>query len=146
MAQHPLTAQALSRDGRNDLGTGEVSLVDNLINPTAGTLKLKAVFPNPKRALWPNLFVKVRVQLSTRKGALVVPISAVQNGRNGTFVYLVKPDQTVEARPVTVTNSGDSAVIEDRLRVGEVVVSEGQLKLPPRGRGDTKGAPNGPET
>jgi multidrug efflux system membrane fusion protein len=145
MAQHPLTAQALSRDGRNDLGTGEVSLVDNLINPTAGTLKLKAVFPNPKRALWPNLFVKVRVQLSTRKGALVVPISAVQNGPNGTFVYLVKPDQTVEARPVTVTNSGDSAVIEDGLRVGEVVVSEGQFKLRPGVRVDTKGAPNAPE-
>jgi multidrug efflux system membrane fusion protein len=145
MAQHPLTAQALSRDGRNDLGTGEVSLVDNLINPTAGTLKLKAVFPNPKRALWPNLFVKVRVQLSTRKGALVVPISAVQNGPNGTFVYLVKPDQTVEARPVTVTNSGDSAVIEDGLRVGEVVVSEGQFKLRPGVRVDTKGAPHAPE-
>src|SRR5260370_19517024 len=127
MAQHPLTAQALSRDGRNDLGTGEVSLVDNLINPTAGTLKLKAVFPNPKRALWPNLFVKGRVQLSTRKGALVVPISAVQNGPNGTLVYLVKPDQTVEARPVTLTHSGHSAVIKHSLSLRAVEVPVGQL-------------------
>ncbi len=147
MSQHPVSAQALSRDGRNDLGTGEVSLVDNLINPTAGTLKLKAVFPNPKRALWPNLFVKVRVQLSTRKGALVVPASAVQNGPNGTFVYVVKPDQTVDARPVTVaTNTGDHAVIDAGLRVGEVVVSEGQFKLRPGIRVDTKGASNAPES
>ena len=146
MSQHPLSAQALSRDGRNDLGTGEVSLVDNLINPTAGTLKLKAVFPNPKRALWPNLFVKVRVQLSTRKGALVVPASAVQNGPNGTFVYVVKPDQTVDARPVTAANSGDNAVIDAGLRVGEVVVSEGQFKLRPGIRVDTKGFPNAPES
>lgn len=147
MSQHALSAQALSRDGRNDLGTGEVSLVDNLINPTAGTLKLKAVFPNPKRALWPNLFVKVRVQLSTRKGALVVPASAVQNGPNGTFVYIVKPDQTVDARPVTVAaNSGDNAVIDAGLRVDEVVVSEGQFKLRPGIRVDTKGAPNAPQT
>ncbi len=145
MSQHPLSAQALSRDGRTDLGTGEVSLVDNLINPTAGTLKLKAVFPNPKRALWPNLFVKVRVQLSTRKGALVVPASAVQNGPNGTFVYVVKPDQTVDARPVTAANSGDNAVIDAGLRVGEVVVSEGQFKLRPGIRVDTKGSPNAPE-
>ncbi len=146
MSQHPLSAQALSRDGRTDLGTGEVSLVDNLINPTAGTLKLKAVFPNPKRALWPNLFVKVRVQLSTRKGALVVPASAVQNGPNGTFVYVVKPDQTVDARPVTAANSGDNAVIDAGLRVGEVVVSEGQFKLRPGIRVDTKGFPNAPES
>jgi membrane fusion protein, multidrug efflux system len=146
MSQHQLSALALSRDGRNDLGTGEVSLVDNLINPTAGTLKLKAVFPNPKRALWPNLFVKVRVQLSTRKGALVVPASAVQNGPNGTFVYVVKPDQTVEARTVTVaTNTGDTAVIDAGLAVGEVVVSEGQFKIRPGVRVDTKGAPNAPE-
>src|SRR6266852_2540174 len=145
MSQHLLSAQALSRDGRNDLATGEVSLVDNLINPTAGTLKLKAVFPNPKRALWPNLFVKVRVQLSTRKGALVVPASAVQNGPNGTFVYVVKPDQTVDARPVTAANSGDNAVIDAGLRVGEVVVSEGQFKLRPGIRVDTKGSPNAPE-
>src|SRR5260370_34566299 len=111
MAQHPLTAQALSRDGRNDLGTGEVSLVDNLINPTAGTLKLKAVFPNPKRALWPNLLVKVRVQLSTRKGALVVPASAVQKRPNGTFVFVVKPDQTLDARPGSAAHSADHAGI-----------------------------------
>jgi membrane fusion protein, multidrug efflux system len=145
MSQHPLTAQAFSRDGQNELGTGEVSLVDNQINPTAGTLRLKAVFPNPNRALWPNQFVKVRVLLSTRKGALVAPASAIQNGPNGTFVYVVKPDQTVEARPVTATTTGDTAVVDAGLTVGEVVVSEGQFKLRPGIRVDAKGASSSPE-
>jgi multidrug efflux system membrane fusion protein len=145
MSQHSLTARAFSRDGQNDLGSGEVSLVDNQINPTAGTLRLKAVFPNPNRALWPNQFVKVRVLLSTRKGALVAPASAIQNGPNGTFVYVVKPDQTVEARPVTATTTGDTAVVDAGLTVGEVVVSEGQFKLRPGIRVDAKGASGSPE-
>ena len=143
MSQHSLSAEALTRDGRNQLGTGQVALVDNQINPTAGTLKLKAVFANPTRAMWPNQFVKVRVLLTVRKNAVVVPAPAIQNGPNGTFVYVVKPDQTVEARNVLVAaNSGDLGVIENGLQPGEQVVTEGQFKLRPGSRVETKaGAP-----
>jgi len=143
MSQHSLSAEALTRDGRSQLGTGQVALVDNQINPTAGTLKLKAVFANPTRAMWPNQFVKVRVLLTVRKNAVVVPAPAIQNGPNGTFVYVVKPDQTVEARNVLVAaNSGDLGVIENGLQPGEQVVTEGQFKLRPGSRVETKaGAP-----
>ncbi|HXN40292.1 MAG TPA: efflux RND transporter periplasmic adaptor subunit, partial [Myxococcaceae bacterium] len=75
MALHPLEADAFSRDGKDALGVGKVALLDNQINATAGTLRLKAIFPNPKRALWPNQFVKVRVLLTMRQKAIVVPSS-----------------------------------------------------------------------
>jgi multidrug efflux system membrane fusion protein len=128
----PLTADAYNRDGSLKLGTGEVALVDNQINPTAGTIKLKAIFPNPKRILWPNQFVKVRVMVSTFKNAIVVPATVVQRGPNGTFAYLIKADKTVEARPIEVgTTEGDVAVIKKGLRAGEQVVIEGQNKLRP---------------
>jgi len=142
MSEHPLTAEAFTRDGRNQLGIGQVALVDNQINPSAGTIRLKAIFANPTRAMWPNQFVKVRVLLTTRKGALVVFTTAVQNGPNGTFVYVVKPDQTVEARNVAVAgNNGDLAVIDNGVQVGELVVTEGQFKLRPGSRVEVKGAP-----
>src|SRR5262249_37789577 len=127
MAQHTLVSEAFTRDGRSQLGTGQVALVDNQINPTAGTLKLKAIFANPNHSMWPNQFVKVRVLLTTRKDALVVPATAIQNGPNGTFVYVVKPDQTVEARKVVAAgNNGDLAVVESGVALGELLVSEGQ--------------------
>src|SRR5262249_20195773 len=78
MADHALAVDAYRRDGSVGLGRGQVSLVDNQINPTAGTVKLKAVFPNPSRSLWPNQFVKARVLLTTRKNAIVIPAPVVQ--------------------------------------------------------------------
>src|ERR1700687_544012 len=102
MALHPLEADAFSRDGKDALGVGKVALLDNQINATAGTLRLKAIFPNPKRALWPNQFVKVRVLLTMRQKAIVVPSSVVQRGPDGPFAYVVKADKTVEARPIQV--------------------------------------------
>ncbi len=109
MAQHPLEADAFSRDGKGALGVGKVALLDNQINATAGTLRLKAIFPNPKRALWPNQFVKVRVLLKMRKDALVVPASVVQRGPDGAFAYVVKADMTVEARPIQVATGAGVA-------------------------------------
>ena len=142
MSEHALSAEAFTRDGRTQLGTGQVALVDNQINPSAGTIRLKAIFDNPNRAMWPNQFVKVRVLLTTRKGALVVPTTAIQNGPNGTFVYVVKPDQTVEARNVAVSgNNGDLTVIDRGVQTGEPVVTEGQFKLRPGSRVDAKPGP-----
>jgi multidrug efflux system membrane fusion protein len=130
MAKHPLEADAFSRDGKDSLGVGKVALLDNQINATAGTLRLKAIFPNPKRALWPNQFVKVRVLLRVRKDAVVVPASVVQRGPDGAFAYVVKPDMTVEARPIQVaTGAGEVAVVEKGLSAGEQVVTDGQYKL-----------------
>ena len=95
----PLTAQAQSRDGVTDLGTGKVALVDNQINQATGTIRLKAIFDNPQRTLWPNQFVKIRLLLMTRKGATVVPSQVVQRGPQGVFAYVVEKDRTVSLRP-----------------------------------------------
>jgi len=130
MAQHTLFVDAYSRDGSVSLGRGQVSLVDNQINPTAGTVKLKAIFPNPQRALWPNQFVKARVLLSTRKNAIVVAAPVVQRGPNGSFAFVVNNDKTVEARTIEVgTTEGDLALVNKGLQPGETVVVDGQYKL-----------------
>ncbi len=130
MVQHRLLVDALSRDGSTGLGRGEVALVDNQINPGAGTIKLKALFPNPQRVLWPNQFVKARILLTTRKNATVIPAPALQRSQNGTFVFVVKSDKTVEARAIDVgSTESDLAVVTRGLQVGEQVVVDGQYKL-----------------
>jgi multidrug efflux system membrane fusion protein len=132
MALGGVTAQALSRDGTVDYGSGTVALIDNQINPATGTLRLKAIFPNPQHLLWPNQFVKVRVMLGVRKNAIAVASSVLQRGPQGPFVYLVEGDQTVEVRPVKPGPSqGDETLIESGLAPGDVVVAEGQYKLRP---------------
>jgi multidrug efflux system membrane fusion protein len=132
MAKGELPVDAFSRDGDKPLGRGKLTVIDNEINQQTATLKLKAVFDNPQHLLWPNQFVKARLQLSTRKNALVVPAAVVQHGPQGTFVYVVKTDSTVEARPVTLTAvQGDVAVIATGLTSGEVVVVDGQAQLRP---------------
>ena len=131
-----LVVDAFTRDGLTHLGTGKLLLVDNEINQATATLKLKAVFPNPKHVLWPNQFVKARLTLSTEQGALVVPATAVQRGPEGTFVYLVGADKTVSSRPVDVERTeGDLTVLaksQDPTRgveVGDEVVTDGQTNL-----------------
>jgi membrane fusion protein, multidrug efflux system len=132
MAQGRLNVDAFSRDGTKMLGTGQVLLIDNQINTTTATIRLKASFANANRTLWPNAFVKARLVLSTRKGALSVPNSVVQKGPQGTFVYLLKGDQTVEVRKIEIeTVQGDTAIIQSGLVEGESVVSEGQNQLRP---------------
>lgn len=112
--------------------TGEFSFLDNTVDPTTGTIRLKATFANPDRTLWPGQFVNVRLLLATRRDATVVPSQAVQTGQTGAYVYVVTKDQTVEQRPVTVGFSvrGES-VIDSGLAVGETVVTDGQLRLMP---------------
>jgi membrane fusion protein, multidrug efflux system len=135
MAAGQLPVDALSRDGDKPLGTGKLTVIDNEINQQTATLKLKAVFDNPRHLLWPNQFVKAHLQLSTRKNALVVPAAVVQHGPQGTFAYVVKPDNTVEARPVTLAaTQGDLAVIGTGLTAGEQVVVDGQAQLRPGSR------------
>jgi multidrug efflux system membrane fusion protein len=132
MAAGELSVEALSRDGDKSLGSGKLRVIDNEINVQTATLKLKAVFDNPKHLLWPNQFVKARLRLSMRKNALVVPAAVVQHGPLGTFAYVVNGDTTVANRSVTVTAiQGDLAIIATGLKVGEQVVVDGQAQLRP---------------
>ncbi len=141
MAKGKLVVDAMGRDAVTKLGTGELALVDNQINAATATLKLKAVFPNADRHLWPNQFVKARLTLDTRKDALVVPSTVVQRGPNGTFAYVIGPGDVVAIRPIVVDLvQGDLSIIAQGLKVGERVVSEGQSQLRP----GSKVAPKAP--
>jgi multidrug efflux system membrane fusion protein len=142
MAAGQLKVEARSRAGDQHLAEGKLTVIDNEINQQTATLKLKAVFDNPKHLLWPNQFVKARLQLSTRKNAIVVPAAVVQHGPNGTFAYVVGADNTVTNQPVTLTAiQGDNAVIASGLTAGQQVVVDGQGQLRPGARVVTKPAP-----
>ena len=132
MKQGALEVDAYARDNQNKLASGKLQTIDNQIDQQTGTGKLKAVFENVDGVLWPNQFVNVRLLLNTRKDSVVVPSAAVQRGPQGTFVYLVKPDKTVEVRPVTVALAqGNQSAIAGGLRAGDQVVTDGQDKLQP---------------
>jgi membrane fusion protein, multidrug efflux system len=120
---------------------GRITFIDNAVDQTTGTIKLKGTFANEKRHLWPGQFVNVVVTLTTDPRAVVVPTPAVQTGQQGQFVFVVKPDQTVELRPVTTSRSiGSETVIDTGLKPGETVVTDGQLRLTPGARISVKNA------
>ncbi|MFO0575386.1 MAG: efflux RND transporter periplasmic adaptor subunit [Polyangia bacterium] len=137
-AAAPLKVEALARDGGTRLATGDLLVIDNQINQATATLRLKAVFQNPERTLWPNQFVKVRLLIEQRKGALVVPAAAVQRGPKGTFVYVVDSGQdgpTASPHPVEVALlSGADAVLDSGPEEGSQIVVEGQNQLKPGSR------------
>ncbi len=125
-----LAVEAWDRAGKQKIATGTLASVDNQIDPTTGTIKLKAEFRNENAALFPNQFVNVRMEVDTLKNATVVPSSAVQRGSNGTFVYRVNDDETVSVRPVQLGPiQGETTVIEQGLVPGERVVADGADKL-----------------
>ncbi|HZP43313.1 MAG TPA: MdtA/MuxA family multidrug efflux RND transporter periplasmic adaptor subunit [Candidatus Binatia bacterium] len=129
-AGEQLAVVAFDRSGRTKLAEGTLLTTDNRIDPSTGTTRLKAVFPNDDGALFPNQFVNVQLLLDVRRDAVVAPIAAVQRGPQGTFVYVVKADRTVAVRPVTVgPQDGDDAVVETGLVPDEVVVVDGVDKL-----------------
>jgi multidrug efflux system membrane fusion protein len=117
-------------DRNLSLGLGKLSVADNQIDTTTGTIRLKATFPNTTLTLWPGQFVNVRLLLETRKAAILVPASAVQRGPQGTYAFVVKADSTVETRPLQVGQiDAGMALIEDGLKDNETVVVDGQYKL-----------------
>lgn len=125
-----LPVEAYDRAGQTQIATGSLLTVDNQIDPSTGTSRLKAVFPNQDEALFPNQFVNVRLLLDVRKEVVIVPVAAVQRGSQGMFAYVVKADQTVEVRPITVGPTvGNDAAIDDGLSPGELVVTDGVDKL-----------------
>jgi membrane fusion protein, multidrug efflux system len=124
--------EAYDRDLKNKLATGSVLAVDNQIDPSTGTIRLKGVFPNEDGALFPNQFVNARLLVDTLRASVTVPAAAIQLSPQSTFVYVVKPDSTVELRNVEVQlTEGDQASIRRGVSPGEVVVVDGTDKLQP---------------
>jgi multidrug efflux system membrane fusion protein len=130
MARGPVEVSAYDRNNRRLLSTGTLLTVDNLIEQATATYKLKAMFDNKDEKLWPGEFVNARLLLETRKDALVIPNIALQRGPKGLFTWVVKPDNTVEARPIkTSATTGDLTIVTAGVNDGERVVTDGQYKL-----------------
>jgi membrane fusion protein, multidrug efflux system len=147
-----LAVLAVSQDNTNVLGEGKLAVIDNQIDPTSATIKLKATFPNTDLRLWPGQFVNARLLLAVHPGCAVVPTSVIQRGPEGPFVFVIKDDQPIEVRPVKLAPMMPSQVeqgeveIEQGLRPGERIVLEGQYKLQRGSRvkmADTTGKPEG---
>jgi multidrug efflux system membrane fusion protein len=130
MAQKALVAEAFDQANTTLLSRGELTVVDNQIDVKTGMVRLKATFPNKDRKLWPGAFVNVRLQTNTKSNAVTIPNIAVQHGTDGVFAFVVKPDNTVERRAVTVGGlNGDIALIEAGINAGERVVVDGYARL-----------------
>jgi membrane fusion protein, multidrug efflux system len=140
----PLQVIAVPQDADATPATGKLTFVDNAVDMTTDTIKLKATFDNADRRLWPGQFARVTLRLATLPHALVVPSQAVQTGQDGQYVFVVKPDSTVEQRSITAAQRvADDVVVQKGLEVGETVVTEGQLRLEPGSRVTTDLSPRG---
>lgn len=140
MTQRELEVEALPPNEAIVPAQGRISFVDNQVDQTTGTIRIKATFPNTNRRLWPGQFVNVTVRLSSEPRALVVPSVAVQAGPEGQYVYVVKADQTVEMRPVHVARTaGSETILREGVKPGETVVLDGHLRLVPGSRINVKG-------
>jgi multidrug efflux system membrane fusion protein len=150
MEQRPLAVRAQVQDDASTEESGVLTFIDNSVDTTTGTIKLKGTFQNLDHKLWPGQFVRVTLRLSERPNAITVPNEAIQTGQNGTFVYVVKPNRSVEVRPVeTSLRVNQDMVVDKGLEAGETVVTEGQLRLAPDSRvsirnGRGAGAPGAP--
>lgn len=138
MAAERLSVVATPQDAEAQPAIGALTFVDNAFDMTTDTIKLKATFDNPDGRLWPGQFARVSLRLTTLANATVVPSQAIQTGQDGQFVFVVKPDSTVEQRPVATGERVDQdVVVEKGLSQGETVVTEGQLRLEPGSRIDS---------
>jgi membrane fusion protein, multidrug efflux system len=132
MTQGTLQVEASAAGDDGPPSIGHITFVDNMVDQTTGSIKIKGTFPNAARQLWPGQFVNIVVRLATDRSAIVVPTSAVQMGPQGQYVYLVKPDNTVAVQPIVVARTaGNETVIKSGVNGGDVVVTDGQLRLVP---------------
>ena len=132
MAKGKLSVTALAPNDEGPAAAGLINFIDNAVDPTTGQIKVKGTFPNTDRRLWPGQYVNVNVTLSLEPNAIVVPSLAVQTGQQGTYVFVVKPDKTADLRAVVVERaSGEESVIRSGLVPGEIVVTDGHLRLVP---------------
>jgi membrane fusion protein, multidrug efflux system len=129
-SEAPLETRAYTQDDQKELSVGKLTLIDNQVDAATGTLHLKAQFDNADAALWPGEFVNVRLVLSTDKNAVTVPARAVQQGPDGSYLFAIKPDDTVEMRKVEVSQTDQGiAVIKKGVSAGERIVVDGQFRL-----------------
>jgi multidrug efflux system membrane fusion protein len=136
MASGPVTILAMSRDGKQ-LADGTLALVDNQIDQSTGTIRLKGTFANRDGALWPGEFVNIRLLASTAHNAVTVPSAALQRGPDGYYAYVVKPDGTVEMQPLEIGQiAAGTAIVDSGLSAGEQVVTAGQYRLQPGARAE----------
>jgi multidrug efflux system membrane fusion protein len=149
MTNSTLQVDAFSRDNQTKLASGKLQTIDNQIDQTTGTAKLKAVFDNKDNQLWPNQFVNANLLLETRKNSTMLPTAAILRGPQGDFVYVVKPDKTVAAQTVAISlTQGNITVVTAGVNPGDTVVTDGQDKLQtgskvePRASGGTGGGQN----
>jgi membrane fusion protein, multidrug efflux system len=134
-SQRGLGVEASPAGTADVVSSGTVTFMDNAVDPSTDTIRLKATFANENKRLWPGAFVDVTLQISVDPKAIVIPSKAVQASQQGEFVFVVKTDQTVEARSVKVAwTEGDEAVIASGIKAGETVVTDGQLRLTPGAR------------
>lgn len=138
MAAGPLDVKVALPDSNEAPVHGALSLIENTVDVDGRTIYLRATFANKDERLWPGQYVDVVLTIAREPNSLVVPSQAVQTGQNGQFIYVVKADQTVEARPVTVKRSVDSESVVEGVQAGEQVVTDGQLKLVPGSRVQAK--------
>jgi len=130
MAAGPVTVHVLPQGDKGTPIDGKIAFFDNTIDATSGTINVRATFANDDQRLWPGQYVNVSVQVRTDPNALVVPPAAIQVGQNGSYVFVIKPDNTAEARPVTVERTVDGRVVIGKgLKAGDKVVTDGQLRL-----------------
>ena len=140
MTTSKLVVEAAGQDQVNRVERGYLTFVDNNVDSTTGTIKLKGTFQNAERKLWPGEYANVTLKLSSQSNALVIPTQAVQSGQDGSYVYVVKGDRTVEARQITVGLRRETEVVVDKgLADGEIVVTQGQLRLAPGSRVNMSG-------
>ena len=133
----PLRVEATVAGDSTTVHVGQLTFINNTVDTTTGTILLKATFPNTDESLWPGEFTDVSLILTTRRGAILVPSQSVQRSQQGDFVYLIKPDQTVAAQPVTTgADVAGETVIERGVQSGDRVVTDGQLRLVPGARVD----------
>jgi multidrug efflux system membrane fusion protein len=144
-AKGPLTVEAWDRGGLAKLGEGKLTVIDNQVNPGTATIRLKAEFPNPDFRLWPSLFVKARMHLETRQNVVVVATPGIQRGPNGTFVYVVNPDNTVAVRNVQLDAvQGAVTIVTQGVQPGDRVVVDGQNQLRVGAKVDPRAVPLSP--
>ncbi len=140
MAEGPLKVDAVIPGDEKHPAQGVLTFVNNAVDTSTGTIQLKATFENRDKRLWPGQFVNAALTLTTQRNAVVMPSAALQAGQQGQYVFVVKPDFTVESRPVVVArSSGDMTVVAQGVKPGEKVVTDGQLNLIPGSRVEVKG-------
>jgi multidrug efflux system membrane fusion protein len=143
-SSEPMTVVAMDRDNKTELDRGQLTVIDNQIDTTTGTIKIKAAFPNENLKLWPGQFVNARLLLTVRQGGAVVPASVIQRGPEGPYAFVIKEDQTVEIRPIKVGPiEQEMALIEQGLQAGERVVVDGQYRLQPGSKVNPSGQREG---